>query len=309
MMIAPAWGYTLALVTACCWAQNSVAYSIAGKRVTSHTVTHVRLWFAFPVLLLIHFFVLKSWVPIVGDPAGFWFLAASGFTGFFITDICIFKAFVDIGPREGMVMMSLAPIITAVLAWIFLPGEKLTFPQLIAIAVTIGGVVWVILEEGQKNKTSKNPHLVPGVIAGITGALMQAVSMIFLKKGSLYGVHPVSGNLIRVWAGLIGLTLFALVRKQFFNDMKKMKDRKALLLISTAAMIGPVIGMIAAFYAAVIAKVGVVTTLMQVTPVILIPVDVFVLKKKLTWGAVVGTVMVVAGAVMLFALSSGNVSK
>jgi drug/metabolite transporter (DMT)-like permease len=300
-MITPVTGYILALITACCWAQNSVAYSIAGKRVTSHTVTHVRLWFAFPALLLVHFLFLRSFFPAINDVEAFWFLAVSGFTGFFITDICIFKAFVDLGPREGMVMMSLAPILTVIFAWIFL-DENLSILQLLGIAVTVGGVVWVILEEGQKRKEDKNLKLVQGVVAGLTGALMQAISMVLAKSGMVGEIHPISGNVVRVAFGLLGLIAFSLVRRQFVNDFRKMKDRKALALIGTSAMIGPVLGMICALFALSAAEAGIVTTFMQVTPVILIPVDIFVFKKKLTYGAVVGTIMAVAGAAILFAV-------
>ena len=287
--------------TAFCWAQNSVAYSIAGKRVTSHTVTHIRLWVALPVLIIIHYVFCNTFLPSYIGFEGFWFLAISGFTGFFITDICLFKTFVDLGPREGMVIMSLSPILGVIFAWIFL-DEFLSLFQIVGILITIAGVTWVILEEHQKKV--KNPHLVAGVAAGLTAAVMQAVSLILAKKGMSEATltQSVSGNLIRVIFGLAGLALFSLIRKNFIQDFRKMKDRKAFTLIAVAAVIGPVIGMIAGLYALTLAKVGIVTTLMQLTPVILIPVEVFVLKKKLKAGAVFGTLLAVVGAVMLFLL-------
>jgi drug/metabolite transporter (DMT)-like permease len=294
-------GYLLALGTACCWAQNSLGYSYSGKRVTSQTVAHIRLWLAFPMLLLVHFFFCGTFFPSYSQSDGFWLLALSGFTGFFICDICMFKAFVDIGPREGMVLMSLSPILGALFAWLFI-GEDLTFLQITGILITVAGIAWVIHEE--KQKEVKNPHLAAGTIAGLAAAVMQAVSMVIAKQGigesSLS--ESVSGNLIRVSFGLIGVTLFALFRRNFIKDFKRMKDRKALSVIAICALVGPVAGMIAGLYSLTLAKVGIVTTLMQLAPVILIPIEVFVLKQKLKIGAVIGTLMAVAGAAMLFLL-------
>jgi drug/metabolite transporter (DMT)-like permease len=292
-------GYLLAIGTACCWAQNSVGYSFAGKRVTSHTVAHIRLWLAFPMLLLVHFSFCGTLFPAYTD--GFWFLAISGFTGFFICDVCMFKAFVDIGPREGMVLMSLSPILGALFAWMFL-NESLTFLQITGILITVAGVGWVIHSE--KQKEVKNPHLVTGTIAGIVAAVMQAVSMVIAKQGigesSLS--ESVSGNLIRVTFGLIGITFFALFRRTFIKDFKKMRDGKTLGVLAICALVGPVAGMIAGLYSLTLAKVGIVTTLMQLAPVLLIPYEIFVLKAKLKPGAIIGTVMAVAGAAMLFLL-------
>lgn len=294
-------GYLLAIGTACCWAQNSLGYSYAGKRVTSQTVAHIRLWIAFPMLLIVHFLFCGTLFPSYSQFEGFWLLAISGFTGFFICDLCMFKAFVDIGPREGMVLMSLSPILAALFSWLYL-GENYSALQITGILVTVAGIAWVI--HAEKQKEVKNPHLAAGTIAGLTAAFMQAISMVIAKRGiegsSL--TESVSGNLIRVTFGLVGITLFALIRKNFVKDFKKMEDRKALSVLAICALIGPVAGMIAGLYSITLAKVGIVTTLMQLAPVILIPIEVFVLKQKLKTGAILGTIMAVAGAAMLFLL-------
>lgn len=288
-----------------CWAQNSVSYSITGKRVSSQTVAHIRLWISLPLIVLVHYIFCSSFLPQSIDSDDFYYLALSGFTGFFITDVCLFKTFVDLGPREGMVIMCLSPILSFVFAWIFL-DEHLTILQIIGILITVAGVAWVILEEHQKE--IKNPHLVEGVIVGLTAAVMQAVSLILAKKGMSEATftQSISGNLIRVFFGLAGLVAFAMLRKNFILDFKKMKDYKTLSIIALAAFVGPVVGMIASLYALTLAKVGIVTTLMQLSPIILIPVEVFIFKKKLGKGAVLGTLLAVLGAAMLFLLRFNN---
>ena len=59
-------------------------------------------------------------------------------------DAFLFQAFIWIGAQRGMLMMSLAPLISAALAWIFF-GEVLTGMQMFGILVTLAGIAWVIL--------------------------------------------------------------------------------------------------------------------------------------------------------------------
>ncbi|HKK66272.1 MAG TPA: EamA family transporter, partial [Clostridia bacterium] len=100
-------GQIFALLTAACWAQNSLVYSLAGKRVSSSTVTHIRLWIALPAIMLVHFVFNGTFFPVGLPIEGYLYLGGSGLIGFFLADLFIFKAFVDVGPRETLVIMTL----------------------------------------------------------------------------------------------------------------------------------------------------------------------------------------------------------
>ena len=132
------------------------------------------------------------------------------------------------------------------------------------------------------------------------GTFAQAAGLIVAKYGMGSGVHPVSANMLRITSGLIGLVIFAALRGKFKVDFQKMHDTRALLLITSGSLIGPVLGMILTLYAFTMAPVGIVTTLMQTSPIMLLPIDKFFLKKRLSLGAVVGTCAAVGGAVLLF---------
>ena len=296
-MISASLGYILALCASACWAQNSIAYALAGRRVGSQTVTHARLWFAVPAILVIHWLAMGSWLPTGIDSTSFVLLALSGVLGFCITDMCIFKALVDIGPRETSVIMGLTPIISAVLSWLFL-GEHLAALQIAGILVTVTGVTWVVVAEGSRRR--RHRHLWIGLAAGLAGAFLQAVTMLLAKKGMPEGTHPISGSLVRLVFGFLGVTVVAVLRRAWREDVRRMSDRVALFQIGTGAMVGPVMGMIFALYALSAAPVGVAMALMQLTPLFLLPVDVLFFKKKLGVGAIVGTFLAVAGTIILF---------
>ncbi|WP_321991025.1 DMT family transporter [Marispirochaeta aestuarii] len=297
-------GQIFALLTAACWAHNSIVYSEAGKRVGSRAVTHVRLWIALPAMLAVHFIVLGRFFPTGFQVSVYLYLLLSGFFGFFIADLLIFKAFVDAGPRETLVIMTLSPIFAALFSWVVL-GEVLSPLQILGILATVGGVIWVIIEEGARGWGVKSPEASRkrlGALFALGGAFTQALGMMLAKAGLVSGLHPVSGNLLRLAAGLAGLILYALIRGSFVRDFAAMKDRTALGLTASGAMIGPVLGIVLSLYALSWAPVGIVTALMQTSPILLLPLDHYVFKKRVTPGALAGTLVAVGGTILLFSL-------
>lgn len=291
-------GQIFALLTAACWAQNSVVYSFAGKRIGSSTVTHLRLWVALPAIVIIHFLFLGQFFPHDLSRVGLLYLGASGLVGFFLADLFLFKSFVELGPRETLVIMTLSPIFSTLISWIFL-DEILSLMQLSGILITVGGVAWVVFVEGS-DKKNRNRRYALGVLFALSGSFAQALGMVLAKGGIVQQVHPVSANLVRIITGLIGLIFFALLRGEFINDFRKTRDRKALLLLSMGALVGPVLGIILTLYAFQWAPVGVVTALMQTSPILLLPVDYFIFKKTVPPSAVFGTLAAIGGAALLF---------
>ena len=79
-----------------------------------------------------------------------------------------------------------------------------------------------------------------------------------------------------------------------------MKDRKALLEIGAGALTGPVLGVTLSLVAIAHTHIGVASTLMSLTPVILLPVSYFLFKEKITSRAIVGTLVALLGVVLLF---------
>ncbi|MDC7225450.1 MAG: DMT family transporter [Spirochaetales bacterium] len=290
-------GQLLAVLTAFCWAQNSVFYSFAGKRVTSPTVTHIRLWIAFPAVTIVHKIFLGSFMPVTSITQTSILLAVSGFVGFFVADILIFYGLVSIGPGRTLLILTLSPILSAAASF-FILGETLGPLQIAGMLITIGGILVVIYNENRIEKISTD--VLKGIIIAVLGAVAQAAAMVLSKAGIADGIHPISANVVRIAFGFGGLIIYSLFRGEFVSDFKKMKDMKALSLIAVAALIGPVLGIIMTLYALQLAPVGIVTTLTQISPVILLPVEAIFLGRKITGWILTGTFTAVAGAVLLF---------
>jgi drug/metabolite transporter (DMT)-like permease len=289
-------GEIAAILTALCWSFNSILFSDAGRRIGSRSVNHLRLWMALVVLILIHFFSFNRIFPSV-PAAGAGYLAISGIIGFFIGDAMLFEAYVLIGARMGMLMMTAVPVFSTILAWVFL-SESLGPAQMAAIAITTVAIGLVVAEK--RNGNSRPLNLIRGILFGLGGAMGQAVGLLFSKKGMMQGVHPVSANLIRVFAATMTMALFLIIKKDFFRDFKKLKQPGIRARIAGGAMLGPVIGVVLSLVAILNAPMGIASTLMSLSPVMLIPLSRIIYREHITYKTILWTAVAMAGAASLF---------
>ncbi len=289
-------GESAALFTALCWTLNSVCFTVAGRRVGSAAVNLSRLLMAWVVLVLVHLAVYGSFFPLQAGGARLGWLGVSGFIGFALGDAVLFEAFVLIGARLAMLLMTLSPIFSALLAWLFL-GQNLSLPKILAMVVTLGGIAWVVWGGGEHED---HPHLWRGILLGIGGALGQSVGLVFSKFGLAGDFPPISANLIRVTAGAVALLLYFGFTGRLRSTLGSLRDGRATAFIGLGAVTGPVLGVVLSLVAIAKAPMGVAATLMSLSPVILLPVSHFVFREKVGGHAILGTLLALAGAAALF---------
>ena len=292
-------GEIAAILTAICWSINSILFSEAGKKIGSQSVNHLRLWGALILLVIIQLAVFQKLLPDLSS-SGFLYLAISGIIGFFIGDALLFESYVLIGPRMGMLMMTAVPIFSVFLGWLFL-NEKLNIWQLTAIGITTISIAFVI-EDKKNNSPSKIKHLFKGTLFGLGGALGQAIGLLFSKRGMLEGTNPISANLIRVLAATITISLFLVIKQKFFKDFGKLKQKGITPRIIGGAILGPVIGVVLSLISILHIQIGIASTLMAISPVILIPLSRIIYKEHITFKTIFWTCIAIAGASWLFFL-------
>lgn len=291
-------GETAALLTALCWSGGSLLFTFSGRRIGSVSVNHTRLWMGLFLMMGLHLFMFGNIFPVDVEPIRFFWLGLSGVIGYLAGDGMLFESFVLIGPRLAMLLMTLVPIFSALLAWIFL-GEYLDVLEITAIAVTLAGIAYVVSEK--KNRENSNTkHYGKGVLLGIGGALGQAVGLLFAKKGLVGGFSAVSGNLIRVAAAFLCIALFAAFRGEAVGHLKKLRDKKAFVQVFFAVVFALVLGVGLSLYSIAHAKIGVASTLMSLSPLFLLPLSYIFLKEKITLRAIFGTIIAFSGSALLF---------
>lgn len=290
-------GELAALTTAVCWASNSVSFTFAGRRVGSPTVNIGRLWFALVGMIVIHSLMLGSPFPLGAPWARYGWLGISGLIGFAIGDAILFEALLLLGPRLTMLVMTLVPVFSAILGFLF-QGERLGIWQILASLVALSGVASVI---GEKKPGDVRPkHWGRGLLLALGGAVGQAVGLLFSRLGMEGGFHPVSANSIRILAGTLALTLVACLRGSLPGHVRRMRDPKAFWHILAGSVTGPVVGVILSLYAIAHCSLGVSSTLMSLSPVLLLAVSGRFFGDRVTVRAIFGTLVALAGAAALF---------
>jgi len=120
-------------------------------------------------------------------------------------------------------------------------------------------------------------------------------------KLSLSDIPVVSSNALRVAGGFVAWAVLSLVkRKEYALQMKVFSDEKYGLIMILAVLAGPVLGTTLSLGAMAKAPVGIVKSIVNSSPVFMIPIDCFFRKKKLTLMSVSGTIISVAGVMLLF---------
>ena len=138
-------GEISALLTAVFWTVTSMSFESAGKKVGSLAVNLIRLVIAFVIYAVYLKFTRGMFIPLDAGLERWLWLSLSGLVGFVIGDLLLFQAFVVVGARISMLIMSFAPPITALIGWIIL-GEVLSPMNWLGMAVTITGISMVILK-------------------------------------------------------------------------------------------------------------------------------------------------------------------
>jgi drug/metabolite transporter (DMT)-like permease len=307
-------GEILSLTTALFWALTSIFFTFAGHRVGSRIVNRVRLLFAVPLLMVAHLIAEGTLLPVRAGLERWSWLGVSAIIGLVLGDGLLFYAFTQIGARLSMLLMALTPVIGTLLAWLFL-GEVLSREELLAIVVTIIGIAWVVLERNRPPAApAASPEVTPtpatpearnyliGVLAGIGAATGQATGLVLSKQGMVGDFPAISASLMRVVVATLVIWLGAAVGRQARSSVSSLRDRRALVLILGGAVVGPVLGMTLSLASVQLSEVGIASTLMAMSPVLLLPLAHWIFGERITLRAILGTVVAMAGVAMIFLL-------
>ncbi|MGD2164175.1 MAG: DMT family transporter [Anaerolineae bacterium] len=298
-------GELAALATSLCWSLNSIQFTFAGRRVGSRVVNRVRLLLAVTFLSLTHLLLRGSLLPIQAPPFRWGWLGLSGTIGLVLGDGSLFHALLLIGPRKSMVLMTLVPVISTVAAWGLL-GETLLPIETAAILITVGGIAWVVSEReperpaaGGDGEEQAREQLL-GVLLGVAGATGQALGLVAAKRGLVGDFPPLSATVIRMAVAAVVIWLLAVARGEIGPTLQALGDRRAQLWLLGGAFVGPFIGVWLSLIAVRTAPVGIASTLMALSPIVLIPFDHWVFGERITPRSIAGTIVALGGAGIIF---------
>lgn len=306
-------GEMIAFGTVLCWTLGSQFFEAAGKGIGAHVVNLIRLVMAFVLFCITLFITRGSFIPFDFPIEAWLWLWLSGIIGFSFGDLFLFRAFVEIGPRVSMLIMSLAAPLTAVIGWIFL-HERYSWYNWGGMLVTLSGVAMVILERSNGNGTQTNPELrkknsrmirpitAKGLVFGFLGMVGQAIGYVFSKVGmkTEYGfLDPFAATQIRIIAGTLGFVVFFSWIRLWPQAITALKNRKAMSFTLAGSFLGPFLGVSLSLMALHYISTGIATTILSLVPVFLIPFSLFLHKEHVSWRGGLGALIAFAGIILL----------
>lgn len=292
-------GEFAALGTALCWATGSNLFAAAGRRMGSVVLNRLRITVAAA-------FLCTALLAFRGSPWPTWasgsqiaLLAASGLVGFAFGDTYYFRALVILGPGRAALLASLAPLFTLAIAWPLL-GEAPGPLALLGVALTLGGI-FIVLRESERRE---HPHVegsaFVGVVAGVLGALGQAVGFVISKLALRSGLDPLSATVVRVTVAMLGIWGLAALRGEAAGSFVALRDRAAARFMVGGAFFGPFLGVTLSLYALQHIEAGVAASITACYPLPTILISARFHGERITARSLVGALATVVGVVVLF---------
>jgi len=289
-------GELAGLGTALLWVVSTLAFTTASRRIGATRVNLLRTIGAATVLVVLQL-VLAGNPLSAGIEASAW-LAASGVIGLAIGDQCLFTAYVLVGPRVGSLLMTLAPGLAAIMAWLAM-GESMSGMAVTGLLVTTAGVGWVSASRGSTGVAGAISSR--GIALGAAAAACQAGGMLTAKLGMSEGLDPLGALTIRMVAAMAVIVPLAWCVGGGDAGERTMPIRSAWRPLMLGTLAGPVGGVYLSLVAIEHVPLGVATTLMGLVPVLILPVTRLLHKDRISTRAVLGAIIAVAGIALLTA--------
>ena len=304
-------GELISIGVAFSWTATALLSEFGSKRLGNLTLNVLRMALALVFSLVLFLVVTGNPLPTgVSTEATGWMLL-SGLVGYVIGDFCLFQCYIIIGSRYGQLFMTLAPLSAALMAWVTL-GQQMTAMSIIAMLVTLAGISISVLGRGEHHKVSLKLPL-NGVLYAIGAAVCQGVGLVLSKIGMDHydvaalaemGVPewlvPFSANFYRCIAGIIGFTLLLYYRNGMAPLREAMHDRKGLTVATATTIFGPFVGVGFSLMAVQYTAAGIASTLMAMTPIIILLPSYWLFHEKITWKAIVGAFISFIGVSLFF---------
>lgn len=295
-MIATHIGELAALTTALCWTISALAFERAGRLSGSFATNVVRMVMALFMLGAFLLLYRGNFWPTGATSHQWIWLSVSGIVGFFVGDLCLFKAYTVIGSRITQVVMTLVPPITALVAWITM-GEVLSAMSFFAMSLIISGIALVFWRRGKADQSQKISF--KGLLLAIGGATGQAVGLVLSKIG-MESYDAVAATQIRTISGLAFFLAATFLLQKGPLIRTAVRNNESLLYIFLGSLFGPVIGVSLSLFAVQHTDTGIASSIMALVPIFIIIPSILIFKQPVTKSEWVGAIVSVAGVAIFF---------
>jgi drug/metabolite transporter (DMT)-like permease len=295
-----------ALGSALCFAIASVFFRRVGKEVHPVIITIIKSLIAC-ILSIVTLLLIGDpdlWINALPQTStsfqistnDLWLLIFSGFLGITIGDTAYFATLNALGTRRTLLLDTLSPATTSILAVIIL-GEIITLDKVLAIAIILCSVGWVMREKIEPS--DHNPPFTKYALAlGITNVFCHAMAVITAKE-ALENTPSLEASIIRQGTAMLTLILWTLLRRQFYEGLSPLLKWSNTKMLIGASFCGSFMGIWLGLFGLKLAPASIATTLNSTTPLFILPINKFFEKHAISRRSIAGAILAFCGAAYL----------
>ena len=300
-------GELISIGVAFSWTATALLSEYGSKRLGNLTLNVLRMALALLFAMVLFGVMTGSILPPGASAKAAGWMLLSGLVGYVIGDFCLFQCYIIIGSRYGQLFMTLAPLAAALMAWVTL-GQQMGTMSIVAMLVTLLGISISVLGRGEHHKVSLKLPL-NGVLFAIGAAVCQGVGLVLSKIGMDHyetmadipeWLVPFSANFYRCVAGIIGFLILLYYRGEMGSLREAVHDGKGLSVATATTIFGPFVGVGFSLMAVQYTAAGIASTLMAMTPIIILLPSYWLFHEKITWRSVIGAIISVFGVSLFF---------
>ncbi|MCQ8211450.1 DMT family transporter [Cetobacterium somerae] len=285
-------GESLALAAAFGWVGSSIFLERASKETGTLAVNLIRLIIAMIFLGIITYLKRGLLLPVDVTKESLKFLSVSGLFGLFLGDFFLYKAYINVGPRITLLVMTFSPIAVSILSFIML-DEKIEIIKILGMILTVLGIAMVVLRKRSDKDFSKL-----GFVYAVLAMLGESFGIIFTRLGST-NYDSFATIQVRTIPAILAFMIYISIRKEWGNIKEGILNKKGMLYIALGTIIAT-LGVTSLVEAMKHSNVGVVSTLAATSPILIIPISIVCFKEKISVLEGIGAIISFIGIGIFF---------
>ena len=222
-------------------------------------------------------------------------LGASGLVGLMLGDTALFGAVARIGVSRTLLLQTLAPLFTALLAAAW-GGEWLDGRQLLGGLVILAGVA-VVVAPGSRGGSGA-PLSAAGVGLGVLAALGQGAGIVLAKSG-MEEVPVVAASFFRLSVAAVGLLALAWLGGRLGRQQQLWQDRAAIGRVVPATLLGTYLALFLMMASIAWAPAAVAAVLLSTSPIFGLVLESLATRRLPPVRGIVGSLVALVGVALL----------
>ena len=308
-------GEIISLIVAVMWTATALFADQASRRIGAMSTNFFRMVLSAVLLAGLLYVAIGHPYPAYADGKTWFWMGLSALVGYVFGDFCLFNSYVVIGARFGQLFMTLAPPFAAIAGWALL-GETLSWKSWLAMAVTLTGIAISILNRSRDGHKLSLKLPLKGVLLGIGAGLGQGVGLVLSKIGMQHyeaalpadapaafdWAMPFASTMIRSLTGTLGFFALMALGGSLPKLREAVRNRTGMKFTALTTLFGPFIGVSLSLMAVQYARAGIASTLMALTPVLILLPYALIYTQKITPKEILGVIVSMTGVALFFLL-------